>query len=62
MLIQDDDWVTGELNMPVGHTDSLHSHTDHLIYVRDTRVTRRNVLLAFLGGHPSLGLPSPYDG
>ena len=33
LLAEDDDWMTIELTMPVGHTDEIHNHRDHLIYV-----------------------------
>jgi len=30
---ENDEWITGEVNMEPGSTDSLHDHKDHLIYV-----------------------------
>jgi len=30
---QDDDWITGEMNLEPGAADALHQHKDHLIYV-----------------------------
>ena len=33
ILAEDDDWITGVLEMPVGAKDALHHHKDHLIYV-----------------------------
>lgn len=33
VLAEDDDWITGEVNMAPGAIDKLHNHKDHLIYV-----------------------------
>ena len=33
ILNENDDWITGEVNMAPGQEDVLHHHKDHLIYV-----------------------------
>lgn len=33
ILAENEDWITGELNIAPGEADVLHNHRDHLIYV-----------------------------
>mmetsp|Transcript_2914 Transcript_2914/g.7607 ORF Transcript_2914/g.7607 Transcript_2914/m.7607 type:complete len:236 (+) Transcript_2914:73-780(+) len=64
ILAENDDWITGIMEMEVGEQDSLHNHKDHLIYVLEG-----DQLTIFPGGdmengqaipiQPNSGIPAP---
>ena len=64
ILAENDDWITGVMEMQPGEMDGLHHHKDHLIYVLEG-----NELTIYPGGNmddahpvpikPEAGIPAP---
>lgn len=66
ILAENDDWITGMVEMAPGEMDDLHDHRDHLIYVLEG-----NEVTIYPGGNmddphavpikPYAGIPAPYS-